>query len=311
MHRFKNILYVADGPASHRQGLDRAVALARTNQARITILDVTEPVTIGWDLEQQYGLKLTETLSQRRLDELEVLTEPYADAGVMLYTQVLTGIPFIEVIRAVQRNGHDLLMKMPRTGEGAGAQVLGSTDMHLLRKCPCPVWIDRPQSAYPYRTLLAAVDPTDPQAGDLNRLILDLATSLSGREAAGLHVVHAWCLRGEQILSGAAAGVTTEQVQALLAGTEQGHRSALDRLLAPYGLSAADPCVHLIKGDAATVVGTKAEEIGVDLIVMGTVGRTGVPGLFIGDTAEDVLRTTRNSVLAVKPAGFASPVTLP
>jgi hypothetical protein len=54
----------------------------RANQARISLLDVTEPVTIGWDLEQQYGLKLTETLSQRRLDELEVLTEPYADAGV-------------------------------------------------------------------------------------------------------------------------------------------------------------------------------------------------------------------------------------
>ena len=58
------------------------MALARTNQARLTILDVTEPVTIGWDLEQQYGLKLTETLSQRRLDEMEVLTAPYADAGV-------------------------------------------------------------------------------------------------------------------------------------------------------------------------------------------------------------------------------------
>jgi len=48
MQRFKNILYVADGPAAKRQGLDRAVALARTNQARLTILDVAEPVTIGW-----------------------------------------------------------------------------------------------------------------------------------------------------------------------------------------------------------------------------------------------------------------------
>jgi universal stress protein E len=310
MQRFKNILYVADGPASQRQGLDRAVALARTNQARLTILDVIEPATIGWDLEQQYGLKLTETLTQRRLAELEVLTEPYADAGVMLYTEVLTGTAFIEVIRAVQRNGHDLVMKTARTSEGPGAQVLGSTDMHLLRKCPCPVWIDRPQSAYPYRMLLAAVDPTDSPSGDLNRLILDLATSLSGREAAGLHVVHAWRLRGEQILSGTVAGVTTEQLQALIAGTERGHRDALDKLLAPYGLKAADSGVHMIKGEAATVVSTIAEEIGADLIVMGTVGQTGVPGLFIGGTAEDVLRTTRTSVLAVKPPGFASPVTL-
>ena len=33
--------------------------------------------------------------------------------------------------------------------------------------------------------------------------------------------------------------------------------------------------------------------------------------LIIGNTAEDVLRTTRTSVLAVKPEGFVSPVRLP
>jgi nucleotide-binding universal stress UspA family protein len=41
---------------------------------------------------------------------------------------------------------------------------------------------------------------------------------------------------------------------------------------------------------------------------MGTVGRTGLPGFFIGNTAEEVLQTATTSVLAVKPAGFESPV---
>ena len=41
---------------------------------------------------------------------------------------------------------------------------------------------------------------------------------------------------------------------------------------------------------------------------MGTLGRNGIPGLFIGNTAEDVLQATRASVLAVKPEDFASPV---
>jgi len=34
---------------------------------------------------------------------------------------------------------------------------------------------------------------------------------------------------------------------------------------------------------------------------MGTVGRTSINGFIIGNTAEDVLQTTRASVLAVKP----------
>ena len=52
-----------------------------------------------------------------------------------------------------------------------------------------------------------------------------------------------------------------------------------------------------------------ANEIGAELIVMGTVGRTGIPGFFIGNTAETILNQIDCSVLTVKPHGFVSPVT--
>jgi universal stress protein E len=42
--------------------------------------------------------------------------------------------------------------------------------------------------------------------------------------------------------------------------------------------------------------------------VMGTIGRTGVKGLLIGETAERVLRRANCSVLALKPRGFRSPL---
>ncbi len=45
-----------------------------------------------------------------------------------------------------------------------------------------------------------------------------------------------------------------------------------------------------------------------DLIVMGTVGRVGIPGLLIGNTAERILGDMSCSVLAVKPQGFVAPV---
>lgn len=45
-----------------------------------------------------------------------------------------------------------------------------------------------------------------------------------------------------------------------------------------------------------------------DLVVMGTVARTGVAGLIIGNTAEAILEQVNCSVLAIKPAGFKSPV---
>ena len=43
---------------------------------------------------------------------------------------------------------------------------------------------------------------------------------------------------------------------------------------------------------------------------MGTVGRTGIPGLLIGNTAETILQQVDCSVLAIEPPGFVTPVTL-
>jgi nucleotide-binding universal stress UspA family protein len=66
--------------------------------------------------------------------------------------------------------------------------------------------------------------------------------------------------------------------------------------------------VHLIKGEAASSIRILSESLQVDLIVVGTVGRSGLPGFIIGNTAEEVLQTTSASVLATKPKGFVSPI---
>jgi nucleotide-binding universal stress UspA family protein len=48
--------------------------------------------------------------------------------------------------------------------------------------------------------------------------------------------------------------------------------------------------------------------LGIDVLVMGTVCRAGIPGFIIGNTAERVLDAVDCSVLVVKPEGFVSPV---
>lgn len=70
------------------------------------------------------------------------------------------------------------------------------------------------------------------------------------------------------------------------------------------------PHYHLIQGPAQQVIPQTAERLGVDLVVMGTLGRTGVAGFFIGNTAEMVLEQLKCSVLAIKPPGFVSPVAM-
>jgi nucleotide-binding universal stress UspA family protein len=71
-----------------------------------------------------------------------------------------------------------------------------------------------------------------------------------------------------------------------------------------------EPQTHLLKGWARKEVPALATKIEADLVVMGTVGRAGIPGVFMGNTAETILNQLDCSVLAVKPPGFVTPVTL-
>ena len=65
--------------------------------------------------------------------------------------KVLGGSPFIEVIKEVLRQGHDLVM-MAAEGEGGVEDALfGSTSTHLMRKCPCPVWVMKSGRLTPIR----------------------------------------------------------------------------------------------------------------------------------------------------------------
>jgi len=173
---------------------------------------------------------------------------------------------------------------------------------------PCPVWIDRPDAAWPYRAVLAAVDPLSDQGLGTARLVMDLASSLAERESAHLHVVHAWRLQGESLLRSGRARVSATELDLLLERKRERHTESLDALLAPYGLNTTDARFHLVKGEPVPSIRAVSDEIRADLVVMGTLGRVGIPGLLIGNTAEEVLQTTRASVLAVKPEGFASPV---
>jgi nucleotide-binding universal stress UspA family protein len=56
----------------------------------------------------------------------------------------------------------------------------------------------------------------------------------------------------------------------------------------------------LLEGDAATEIIRYTRDAGIDLIVMGTHGRTGAERLLVGSVTEKVMREAPCSVLAVK-----------
>ena len=73
---------------------------------------------------------------------------------------------------------------------------------------------------------------------------------------------------------------------------------------------ALKPKIHLPKGHAREAIPALAGKVKVNLVVMGTVARTGILGLIIGNTAECIFGQIDCSVLAFKPDGFVTPVTI-
>jgi universal stress protein E len=308
MNQFKNILYVTENKVDQTSAVARAVSLAENNQAKLTIMDVIPPVV------EDYR---TETITVHR-NALESLIEPYRHR-MKIQLDVLIGTTFLEVIRAVLKNGHDLVIKAAED-PGFIKRLFGSDDMHLLRKCPCPVWLMKPPEKSNYNCILAAVDfdplkPSSPEK-DLNREILELASSLALSDFAALHLAHAWEALAETTLL-SKRGISSEGIDAYIEKERLLHEKSLSTLAETLrdwiGNDAYDylsPRLHLPKGSAKRMIPVLAAELQADLVVMGTIARTGVSGLIIGNTAEAILNQLSCSVLAIKPPGFSTPVKL-
>lgn len=316
MHRFKNILLFVGRESENREAFDRAVTVAERNRGELTAVTVID----RWPLDAERMAEVMplwdvqELVSQAASEQLEKLTGVAGGDRVRVGARVLSGTPFLEITRAVLREQYDLVV-MTAEGEGGLRQPLfGSTSLHLMRKCPCPVWVIKPGQPNRFSRILAAVD-TDPDTMNetqdaMNRKIMDLATSLAQREQSQLHIVHAWTMSGESLLRSPRTKVRPDQVDQWAREDKVQHRQPLHTLLAGYALEESDHRVHLIKGKPGLVIPVLAREQQIDLIVMGSVCRTGIEGVLVGNTAERVLQQVDCSVLTVKPDGVCSPVKL-
>lgn len=313
MKRFKKILVVTDSKKTGRIMLKRAASLASTNQATLKVLEVIEksPPDMQTLIASMPLEDMQDRIVEQKLKELNQLISPIKDKDVAVTSEVLVGRPFIEIIREVLRNKHDLVMITAEGKRGLRETLFSTTTMHLMRKCPCPVWAIKATKRGRFARILAAVDldPSNEVKSRLNVKIMQLATSLAQSEGSRLHIVHTWSLYGQSFLR-TLGRVQENEMERMINKAKKLHQTWLEEFVKEYAPGIPRRQVHLLQGEAGRVIPELAGRKKIELFVMGTVGRTGIPGLFIGNTAERILQCVTCSVLAVKPDGFISPVTL-
>ncbi len=283
----------------------RVEELASRHGASLTMYGVIpEPTLFQRGLHRAEHLKAVERAEHDAMAAVLARCVP-TETNVPVRTDIGKGSPALSIIERVLRDDHDLVVVT--TDDDAEDHA---TIKRLLRKCPSPVWVIRPTRARTQR-VLAAVNP-DPVEAELNRMILDVAASMVETFGGELHVVHSWELYGESTLrSPGFLQVPADEVDDLLEDERASHETSLEVVIAATGRDTSSWHIHLEKGPAADVIRGVAEKHRINVLVLGTVARSGVSGLIMGNTAESVLDQVRCSVIAVKPPGFVSPVSPP
>lgn len=303
MKRFKNILFCPlSDPDHNARAAARVGDLADRNGANLTMVGVVPELTRLDRL--RYSRSHQDLVRSALRDEVTAALEESRLAAGRPVSIAMSDAPnaAIGIVLEVITAGHDLVVVT--VGEDRSQQTVLR---RLLRKCPCPVWLMRPD-ATPAPRVLAAVNP-DPDEKDLNWLLLELAASINQLYGGELHVAHAWELYGEAMMrTSSFIRVADDELEAMRDNEFTARSKDLGALLHSSSVADAPWVIHVVNGPAAEMVPQLVDDLMIDLIVMGTLGSTRVKGILTGETAEQILDRVSCGVLTAKPPGFVSPL---
>ena len=205
-------------------------------------------------------------------------------------------------VQACIAGGFDVVMKTAAKDQdrGLGATLFTPDDWHLLRRCPAPVLLVI-ETSWPKRAkVLAAieVDSEDAEHERLNRIVLAAARWVADLLDAELHCGHAYP-KAPVLVS-----LEYSSIDPAVYRDRQEKRcqQACREITGKYGVP--EEHFHLHEGSPERVIPSIADRIKAELVVLGTVARTGVKGIVMGNTAERMLHNLNCAVLALKPEGF-------
>ncbi|CAD5110332.1 universal stress protein [Zestomonas carbonaria] len=196
------------------------------------------------------------------------------------------------IITVQQAEGCGLVIKHHLPDNPLKRALLTPDDWKLLRYCPGPVLMVKTERPWTGGTILAAVDVgnADGEHRTLHATIISHAYDIAGLAKADLHVIAA---HPSPMLS------ASDPVFQLKETIEARYREQCKSFQTEYGFS--DEQLHIEEGPADVLIPHVANKLGAVVTVIGTVARTGLSGVLMGNTAEVVLDTLESDVLVLKP----------
>jgi universal stress protein E len=285
------LVAIKDPRAQSHPSVAKAAAIAAALDAQLQLFHAIDDPLCA-DLQKETGRQL-----------LEVIAAPLRRDGLSVTTAVEWDFPLHEaIIRGAANFDASLIVVADHATVHHLPWLLRYTDWELLRASPVPVLLVKSPRPYRRPTILAALDPTRgfTKPAALDNEILRFSATLADALHGAAHAVHGYAPVPpnvtEAVLSNAA------ELEKTLAATEAQVIYALRKATVPLGISRDR--LHVVGRHPADAVEEVAAELGTQIVALGSVSRSGVDRLLIGNTAEALIDRLKCDILVVKPPTF-------
>ncbi|OUR62103.1 universal stress protein UspE [Colwellia sp. 39_35_sub15_T18] len=312
METYQNILAVIDPTTDEQKALKRAIELAASIKvngsesikvnAFLTIFDFSYEMTTILSSNERNVMRQS-VIKDKTLWLENIINELKSDINIECQV-VWHNRPFEAIIEQVIQHNYDIVIKGTHQHDKLKSVVFTPTDWHILRKCPCPVLLVK-EHAWPENGNIVAslnVGSDEDEHRSLNVKITEQAKQLASLIQANVHLVNSFPGTPVNIAIEIPEFNSTEYNDTML----KHHQQAMIAHANKFDISVIN--THVEEGLPETVIAQVAEKIDAELVILGTVGRTGISAALIGNTAEHVIDQLNCDVLALKPEGYVSPL---
>ena len=294
--RLKTVLVATDFSFTAERALEHARSLAQRTGAHLRVVHALVPGEVGGVAR---GLRTWEISAGTGRAELEERVRRLHDGIEPASCSVRTGRAVDVILAEAAATGAGLIVIGASGLTRWRRPALGSTVRRVIEQAPCPVLVvhagDRVRGQRPRRFLMATDFSTGARAAmrcAMQLFGIDIKDRVVLAHAHHLSPASAWRCRR-----------STGQVEGLVRREANAQLERESFALHELGLT----CRHeLLDGMPVATLVAKAGELDADLVVVGTLGHTGLAHLLLGSTAERVAERAPCPVLVVPAQPIAA-----
>ncbi|MFC6942475.1 universal stress protein [Salinirubellus sp. GCM10025818] len=294
---YDRIVIAVDGSDEAKRAARRGLQLAQGFDATVDVLSVIE----------QKALRLTETsdektrLRARGEEALTEIEELASELGHSVTTRLTEGKPAVQISEYADEQDVDLIVVGRQGLTGLGRRLLGGVTEHLLHRSDVPVLVVSGEnhdsgSESDYSRILITTDGSENA-----EVAIPHGIAIAQRYESDVHVLNVVDLQAAGGVFNA-GGLEKEFVDRLDARGQDAVDRVADKIEESAPNRTVKTAVERLRSFEGAAGGVReyVEENDVDLVVMGSHGRSNLQRQLIGSVASTVLRTVDVPVLVVK-----------